>query len=129
MGLPVATKRITSDILSFLNDHVLSVTQLIRTKKLAEILDSYSRNKSTDVYVIQNTKKPGKAVIVELNHFQELLLYKEAVEQAIDQAAEEMALERLNATTDVPVAQVMQDYNLDIHRIMELVDEVEEEDG
>jgi hypothetical protein len=128
MGLPLATKRITSDMLNFLNDHVLSVTQLIRTKKLAEILDSYSRNKSTDVYVIQNTKKPGKAVIVELNHFQELLLYKEAVEQAIDQAAEEMALERLDATADVPLAQVIQDYNLDIHRIMELVDEVEEED-
>jgi hypothetical protein len=128
MGLPVATKRITSDMLSFLNDHVLSVTQLIRTKKLAEILDSYSRDKSTEVYVIQNTKKSGKAVIVELNHFQELLLYKEAVEQAIDQAAEEIALERLNATADVPLAEVMQDYNLDINRIMELVDEVEEED-
>jgi hypothetical protein len=115
-------------MLSFLNDHVLSVTQLTRTKKLADILDAYSQNQSRDVYVIQNTKKPGKAVLVELTHFQELLSYKEAVEQAMDQSIEEMALERLDATADIPLSQVIQDYDLDVDRIMELVNEVKEED-
>ncbi len=129
MGLAMtAKKRVTTDILSFLNDHVLTVTQLTRSKKLTEILDSYAKEKSTDVYVIQNTKKPGKAVIADLEYFQELLAYKEAVDWALDQLVEEMALERKDTVADIPLARVIQDHNLDVDRIMKLVNEVEEED-
>lgn len=123
-----AKKGVTTDILKFLNDRVLSVTQLTRSKKLTEILDSYSQEKSTDVYVVQNVKKPGKAVIADLEYFQELLSYKEAVDWAIDHAIEEVALERKEAVADLPLSHVIQRNQLDVDRIMKLVHEVEEED-
>jgi len=130
MGSAMADKhRVTTDILKFLNERVLSVTQLTRTKKLTEILDSYStQEKSTDVYVVQNVKKPGKAVIADLQYFQELLAYKEAVDRALDLAIEEVALERKETVADIPLAQVIQDNQLDVNRIMKLVEKVEEED-
>lgn len=129
MGLAMTAKRrVTTDILRFLNDRVLSVTQLTRSKKLTEILDSYSQEKSTDVYVIQNVKKPGKAVIADLKYFEELLAYKEAVDWALDHAIEEIALERKETIADIPLPQVIQDNQLDLNYIMKLVDEVEEED-
>jgi hypothetical protein len=130
MGLAMTAKhRVTTDVLKFLNERVLSVTQLTRKNKLTEILDSYSQEeKSTDVYVIQNTKKPGKAVIADLSYFQELLAYKEAVDWALDHAIEEIALERKETIADIPLAQVIQDNQLDVDRIMKLVNEVEEED-
>ena len=130
MGLAMTAKhRVTTDVLKFLNERVLSVTQLTRKNKLTEILDSYSQEeKSTDVYVIQNTKKPGKAVIADLEYFQELLAYKEAVDWALDHAIEEIALERKETIADIPLAKVIQDNQLDVDRIMQLVNEVEEAD-
>ena len=129
MGLAMsAKKRVTTDILEFLNEQVLTVTQLKRTTKLSEILDSYGKEKSTDVYVVQNTKKPGKAVIVDLNYFHELLSYKEAIDWAMDQLIEEVALERKDTTADIPLAQIIEENQLDVSRIIKLVEEVEEED-
>ncbi|WP_131923468.1 hypothetical protein [Hazenella coriacea] len=123
-----AKKGVTTDILKFLNDRVLSVTQLTRSKKLTEILDSYSQEKSTDVYVVQNVKKPGKAVIADLEYFQELLSYKEAVDWAIDYAMEEVTLERKEDVADLSLSHVIQHNQLDVDQIMKLINEVEEED-
>lgn len=129
MGLAMsAKKRVTTDILKFLNEQVLTVTQLKRTKKLSEILDSYGREKSTDVYVVQNTKKPGKAVIVDLEYFQELLAYKEAIDGSMDQVIEEVALERKDTLANIPLSQVLEEEQLDVERIIKMVDELEEED-
>jgi hypothetical protein len=130
MRYSMTAKRITSDMIGFLNDNVFSVTQLIRNKKLAEILDSFSKkdHQSTDVYVIQNTKKACKAVIIDLHYFQKLLLYKEAVEQAMDKAMDEIALERKDSATYIPIEQVIEEHQLDMGRIIQLMNEVEEED-
>lgn len=130
MGLSMASKnRVTTDILKFLNERVLSVTQLTRSKKLTEILDSYStQEKSTDVYVVQNVKKPGKAVIADLEYFKELLAYKEAVDWALDHAIEEIALERKETVANIPLSQAIQNNQLDVDQILKLVHEVEEED-
>lgn len=129
MGLAMTAKnRVTSAVLKFLNDRVLTVTQLTRSKKMSEILDSYSEEKSMDVYVVQNTKKPGKAVIADLAFFQELLEYKEAVDWALDQTIEEVALSRKETKADIPLTQVIEKKQLDVDRILRLVDEVEEED-
>lgn len=123
-----AKKRVTSAILSFLNDRVLTVTQLTRGKKMSEILDSYAVEKNTDVYVVQNTKKPGKAVIADLAYFQELLEYKEAVDWSLDQAIEQEVWERRETQANMSLAEVIEQNQLDVERIFELVDEVEEED-
>lgn len=129
MGLAMSAKKnVTTDILKFLSEQVLTVTQLKRTKKLSEILDSYGKEKSTDVYVVQNTKKPGKAVIVDLNFFQELLAYKEAIDWSIDQVIEEVALERKDTTANIPLSQVVEENQLDVGRIIKMVEELEEED-
>ncbi|SFI85906.1 hypothetical protein [Thermoflavimicrobium dichotomicum] len=52
----------------------------------------------------------------------------EAVDWALDHAIEKMTLERKEAIADIPLAQAIQDNQLDVDRIMKLINEVEEED-
>ncbi|MEJ8305751.1 hypothetical protein [Saccharibacillus sacchari] len=55
----------TSEVLSFLQDQVLTVTDVTRTKKLTEILDIYAQKEPSEkIFVVQNTRnKDAQAVI------------------------------------------------------------------
>jgi hypothetical protein len=124
--------RVTSDMLQFVRERVLSVTDLTRTPKLTEILDSYANRLSTEVFVVQNTRnKNAQAVIADLEYFQELLFYKEAVEQSIDNYMYRVALDRENDSCEVPLEQVIEGLNFtnrDLEDIVGMVGEDEEED-
>ncbi|ADG07441.1 hypothetical protein [Kyrpidia tusciae] len=103
-------KRVTTDTLAFIQDHVLNVTDLVRTKKLSQILDSYADTKSTEIFIVQNEKRRNaKAVIVDLEYFEELLRYKEAVEQVMDEEMVRVAAERKDDVADIPLEQVIGD--------------------
>ncbi|HHY66014.1 MAG TPA: hypothetical protein GX517_02220 [Alicyclobacillus sp.] len=108
-------KRVTTDTLAFIQDHVLNVTDLVRTKKLSQILDSYADTKSTEIYIVQNDKRRNaKAVIVDLEYFEELLRYKEAVDQVMDEEMIRVAAERKGEVADIPLEQVVgDDFNFD----------------
>ena len=66
-----------SDVLKFVKDHVLNISDLTRTSKLAEILELYADKTSDELFVVQNTRnKNGRAVIADLEFFEELLMYR-----------------------------------------------------
>jgi hypothetical protein len=122
-------KTIKSDMIKFLKDQVLTVTDLTRTSKLTDILDSYADKVSPEVFVVQNTKKKNsKAVISDLEYFQELLIYKELVDEAIDDVMYQMALERKGDVTNISLAKIIADHDLDIDEVLALSDVIEEEE-
>lgn len=117
-----------SDVLKFVKDNVLNISDLTRTSKLAEILELYAHQTSDEVFVVQNTRnKNGRAVIANLEFFEELLSYKEAVDEAIDQTMYQIGLERKDEPADVPLAQVIAELGLDVNRIAHLSEVVKEE--
>ena len=117
-----------SDVLKFVKDHVLNISDLTRTSKLAEILELYADKTSDELFVVQNTRnKNGRAVIANLEFFEELLSYKEAVDEAIDQTMYQIAWERKDEPADISLAQVIAELGLDVNRIAHLSEVVEEE--
>ena len=119
---------VRSDVLGFVKDNILSVSDLTRTKRLGEILKSFSGEVTDTIYVVQNShQKDGQAVISDLEYFRELLVYKEMVDQAIDQEMYKVALERKDDATDIPLASVVEQFDLNVDRILELSEIVEEE--
>lgn len=119
---------IRSDVLKFVKDNVLNISDLTRTSKLAEILELYADKTSDELFVVQNTRnKNGRAVIANLEFFEELLSYKEAVEDAIDQTMYQIALERKDEPADISLAQVIAELGLDVNRIAHLSEVVEDE--
>ncbi len=117
-----------SDVLKFVKDHVLNISDLTRTSKLAEILELYADKTNDELFVVQNTRnKNGRAVIANLEFFEELLNYKEAVDEAIDQTMDQIALERKDEPADISLAQVIAELGLDANRIAHLSDVVEDE--
>ncbi len=108
-----------ADHLKFLKERVLNIQDITRSKKLTQILDSYAERVSDEVFVIQNDrKKDARAVIADLEYFEELLMYREAVEQAIDDGMDEVARERKDAIADIPLGQVVAGLDLDVDRIV-----------
>ncbi len=117
-----------SDVLKFVKDHVLNISDLTRTSKLAEILELYADKTSDELFIVQNTRnKNGRAVIANLEFFEELLSYKEAVDEAIDQTMYQIALERKDEPADISLAQVIAELGLDVNRISHLSEVVEDE--
>lgn len=115
----------TAEMLAFIKNQVLTVTDITRSTKLTEILDSYAAKlPSEEVFVVQNTRnKDAQAVIADLEYFQELLMYKEAVEQAIDEIMYRVASERKDNPAEIDLAHVIADQDLDMERIMKLVED------
>jgi len=119
---------VSTNTLDFLKENVLTISDLTRTKKLTEILNSYADTVSQKIFIVQNSKnKKAQAVISDLEYFQELLKYKEAVDEAVEQLMYEVALERKDDAAEFSLAQIISDNGLDIRRILSLVKEVEEE--
>lgn len=120
---------VTSNVLEFIEDYIVSITDLTRSRKLSEILESFSGKICSDIYIVQNNKnKDAKAVIADLEYFKSLLKYKEAVEDAIDQNMYQIVLERQNEVADIPLAQVLEGENFTLKEILTLAGEIEVED-
>lgn len=99
-------KAVDAATLDFARDHVVNITDITRTKKLSEIMDYLStRDGRDDVYIIQNSKKKDTAVVLaEVEHYKELLKYKERFDQLQDQLVEMEAIARLEANPDESVS-------------------------
>ncbi|MFX4303714.1 hypothetical protein ACOJUR_15840 [Alicyclobacillus tolerans] len=120
---------VTSEVLQFVQDHVLSVTDLVRTKKLSEILDTYAEGTSDEVFVVQNGKnKNAKAVLADLEYFQRLLKYQEIVEHAIDLHMLEVTLQRKSDVADLSLSDVLEDEDITWEAVVSCMDKMELED-
>lgn len=99
-------KAVDADTLDFARDHVVNITDITRTKKLSEIMDYLStQDGKDDVYIIQNSKKKDTAVVLaEVEHYKELLNYKDRFDQLQDQLVELEAISRLDANPNESIS-------------------------
>lgn len=124
-----ARNPVTSDVLQFVQNHVLSVTDLVRSKKLSEILDSYADTVSDEIFVVQNGKnKNAKAVLSDLEYFQKLLRYQEIVEKAIDLHMIEVTLQRKNDVADLSLSDILGNEDISWDEVVACMNEIELED-
>ncbi|OFW74938.1 MAG: hypothetical protein A2201_02905 [Alicyclobacillus sp. RIFOXYA1_FULL_53_8] len=129
MEVTTMTKRVTTDTLNFVQNHVLNVTDLVRTKKLSEILDQYADTKSTEVFIVQNDKKRNaKGVILDLEYFTELLHYKEAVEEAIDDYMIQVVTERKDDLANLTLDEILAESSITKEELDAAMNEVELDD-
>lgn len=120
-----AYRSLTSEFLKFYKNNTLNITDITRSSRLTEILNSFSTAiPNEEVFIVQNTKiKNAQAVLADLDYFEELLMYKEAVELAMDEVVYQMTLERKDEIANIPMAKLIEDNNLDFDRILSLVDD------
>lgn len=121
-----------SNSLDFIKNNVFGVTELKRGTRFNEILDEYERG-NTDFYIVQSAQQKSKAVIVNLDHFQELLKAKELIEKIYDDLCDEhiyqIALERSNEVADIPLNEALKDEDeLDFEEIMAMAERFNAED-
>lgn len=119
-------KKVTRSTLNFLKDNVLGVTDLTRTNKLSEILNSFAGTESQEVFIIQNYKnKDATGVLIDLEHMDRLLAIEEMYERMVDDYMYHVALERKDEVADIPFESVITGEDLDVDEILNLVDELE----
>lgn len=114
---------VNSDTLKFIKERIVSVTELTRSNKLTEILDSFSDQSSDEVFLVQNVRnRSAQAVLVNFDYFQELLGLKETYEQLMDQVMLEIVEERGEEDEGIPLDKVLKDSNLDMANIYEIAE-------
>ena len=124
--LEIKSPNITSGVLDFIKNNVLNITDITRTSRLTEILDSYANNVSDQIYIIQNSRnKDAQGVLVDIELFQQLLISNQVIEEAIDDIVYQMALERQHDVADIEIEDVLDDMDLDFDEIMQMAKEVE----
>lgn len=124
VGVPVMEskkigKSIDAHMLDFLSNNVFSVTDITRRNKLTEILDEFSKKHSDEVYIIQNAKKKNaQGAFLDLDFFKELLVYKEAIDDALDQVILEEALLRKNEKVTLSLSDVFEEDDIDVNSLI-----------
>ena len=119
----------STDSLRFLRERVLTVTDIMRTKKLTEILDEYAKGESEDIFVVENTRnKNAKAILLDFEYFERLLMYEEAIEDTLDELMYKKALERMDHPIDIDLADVIDGLQLDVEEIIRMSEMIGEDE-
>ncbi|MEN6327095.1 MAG: hypothetical protein ABFD18_12945 [Syntrophomonas sp.] len=112
-------KQVSSKTLNFLKENILSVTELTRSNKLSEILNKYAGEKTEEVYVIQSSKNRNAAgVLVDLEHYEDLIRLQELFEQTLDDYMYQTALKRQNDIPDIPLSEVVEKGDFDLNSLV-----------
>lgn len=127
------TKNETQNIvhtLDFIRKNVLNISDVTRTTKLAEILNSFSGVKSEEIFIVQNSKsKDAHGALVDVDYLVELLKYKAVFEETLQVAQDEMlvqaVLERQGAMATRTLGDVAAQLNLGWDEIVEAKARVE----
>lgn len=117
-------------MIKFFQNNVLSVTDLTRSNKLSEILESFSNRKSEDIYLVQNTRnRSAMGAIIDVELLEELLAIRESIAGAVDEAVERSAADRVESfQAKYPISNVLFDMgieDIDVDEIKKLSDELE----
>jgi hypothetical protein len=100
---------VPEDLLELVLKNVLNVSDVIRTAKLSEILDSYADKQNNDVYTIQNTEnKQARGVVLDLDYFLELIFIKRLVEESADAIVDQAALEQFKQAAAVKLEEAVE---------------------
>ncbi len=116
--------------LDFIKNNVLSITDLTRSNKLSEILESYANTKSEDIYIVKNNRnRDAQGAIIDIELLAELLTLRDAVSEATDAIVENIAAERLdNFKPATSLSQALHDMDvndIDSEEILRLSKELE----
>ncbi|MFS0644229.1 hypothetical protein [Siminovitchia sp. 179-K 8D1 HS] len=110
--------------LDFLKSNVYNITDITRKNKLTEILDKFSKETTDEVFIIQNSKnKDAKGVFLDLEFFQELLMYKEVLDQALDNAVIKEASLRKDEKATLSLTDVFEDDDIDFDQLLKEIGE------
>lgn len=124
-----STKNI-AEFIEFLRNNVYNISEITRQNKLTEILNSFSGEKTEEVFIVQNSKsKDAQGALVDVEFLVELLEYKriflEALEDAKDEMVYETAIQRKNAPATKNIGQVAAQFDLSWDDIVEAKKRVE----
>ena len=116
--------------LNFLRKNVLNVSDVARTKKLTEILNSFAGTKSEEIFVVQNSKsKDAQGALIDIDYLLELLKYKAMFDETLEETANEMLIqtvqERQGAIAAKTVGEVADQFNISWEEIAEAKGRVE----
>ena len=116
--------------LNFLRKNVLNVSDVARTKKLTEILNSFSGTKSEEIFVVQNSKsQDAQGALIDIDYLLELLQYKVLFEETLEETANEMLIqtvqERQSAVATKTLGEVADQFNISWEEITEAKGRVE----
>lgn len=117
-------KAVSSDTLNFLKNNVYNITDVTRHNKLTEMLDCFSKEKTDEVFIIQNAKnKDAKGVFVDLDYFEELLASREAIDHALDHLIEKTTMQRLNSKATLSLTDVFDNGDIDFDQLMKEIED------
>ncbi|WP_438313171.1 hypothetical protein [Sporosarcina sp. FA9] len=117
-------KTVSSDTLDFLKNNVYNITDVTRHNKLTEMLDRFSINETEEVFIIQNAKnKNAKGVFLDLKYFEELLATKEALDNALDEIIEDIAVQRMNSEANLSLKDVFAEDDIDFEQLMKEIED------
>lgn len=108
--------------LDFIKNNVFGITDIKRGNRLNEILEKYEQGEK-EFFVVQSTQQKGKAVIVNLDVFAELLRAKEQLDAMYDAHIEEVMLSRKNDQATIPLKEVLKDEEFNFDEILSMADE------
>lgn len=111
--------------LDFVKNNVFGITDIKRGNRLNEILEKYEQGEK-DFFVVQSAQQKGKAVIVNLDVFTELLRAKEQLDAMYDAHMEEMMVARKNDQATISLKEALKDEEFDFNEILSLADEFDE---
>lgn len=116
--------------LNFLRKNLLNVSDVARTKKLTEILNSFAGAKSEEIFVVQNSKsKDAQGALIDVDYLLELLQYKALFDETLEETANEMLIqtvqERQGAVATKTLGEVADHFNVSWEEIAEAKGRVE----
>lgn len=116
--------------LNFLRKNVLNVSDVARTKKLTEILNSFAGTKSEEIFVVQNSKsKDAQGALIDIDYLLELLRYKAMFDDTLEDTANEMLIqtvqERQGSVATKTLGEVAEQFNISWEEITEAKGRVE----
>lgn len=112
--------------LEFVKNNVFGITDIKRGNRLNEILAKYEQGE-TEFFVVQSTQQKGKAVIVNLDVFTELLRAKEQLDAMYDAHMDEIMQARKQDQATIPLRVALQDEEFDLDEILSLADAFHED--
>lgn len=133
-GIPVDTEEKNPNnivrTLNFVRSNVLNVSDVTRTKKLTQILNSFAGRKSEEIFVVQNSKKKdAQGALIDVDYLLELLKYKavleEMLEESVDSLMIETVRERLGLAVTKTIGEVAEQFGISWDELMEAKGRVE----
>ncbi|MEK3717052.1 hypothetical protein NSS64_03405 [Paenibacillus sp. FSL H8-0122] len=123
-------KNITTSMINFAKNNVLSITELTRKNKLSEILETFNDQKSEEIFLVKSGRqRDSMGAIINVEFLTELLQLRDKYYEAMDKAVEATALQRLETfEPNVSLAHALDEIgvtDINLQEIQDMADELE----